>query len=102
MDKFGFATGVVGGLAAVIIGLAAPAAAAPSGSDNATQTIGQLRAQGYTVIVNRLGNTPLDEAEVVAVRPGQTYTRIDAGQPVIGRERNYATVQENIVYVDVR
>jgi hypothetical protein len=54
------------------------------------------------VIVNRLGSTPLDEAQVVAVRPGQTYTHIDAGQPVIGSERNYATVQDNIVYVDVR
>ena len=102
MNKFGFAATVVSGLAAALIGLAAPASAAPSGSDNATQTIGQLRAQGYTVIVNRLGSTPLDEAEVVAVRPGQTYTHIDAGQPVIGSERNYATVQDNIVYVDVR
>ena len=102
MNKFGFAATVVSGLAAALIGLAAPASAAPSGSDNATQTIGQLRAQGYTVIVNRLGSTPLDEAEVVAVRPGQTYTHIDAGQPVIGSERNYVTVQDNIVYVDVR
>ena len=79
MNKFGFAATIVSGLAAALIGLAAPATAAPSGSDNATQTIGQLRAQGYTVIVNRLGSTPLDEAEVVAVRPGQTYTHIDAG-----------------------
>ena len=102
MNKLGFAATVVSGLAAAIIGLAAPATAAPSGSDSATHTIGQLRAQGYTVIVNRLGSTPLDEAEVVAVRPGQTYTHIDAGQPVIGSERTYATVQDNIVYVDVR
>ena len=102
MNKFGFAATVVSGLAAALIGLAAPVAASPSGSDSATQTIGQLRAQGYTVIVNRLGSTPLDEAEVVAVRPGQTYTHIDAGQPVMGSQRNYATVQDNIVYVDVR
>jgi len=102
MNKLGFAATVVSGLAAAIIGLAAPATAAPSGSDNATHTIGQPRAQGYTVIVNRLGSTPLDEAQVVAVRPGQTYTHSDAGQPVIGSERTYATVQDNIVYVDVR
>jgi hypothetical protein len=102
MNRFGFAAAIISGLAAAIIGFAAPATAAPTGSDNAVQTIGQLRAQGYTVIVNRLGSTPLDEAEVVAVRPGQTYTHIDAGRPVIGSDRNYVTVQENIVYVDVR
>jgi hypothetical protein len=102
MKKFGFAATVVSGLAAAIIGLAAPAAAAPTGPDNAQQTIGQLRAQGYTVVVNRLGNAPLDQAEVVAVRQGQTFTHINAGQPVIGSDRNYATVEEKIVYVDVK
>lgn len=102
MNRIGFATAIVGGLAAAIIGLAAPAAAAPSGSDNAVQTIGQLRSQGYTVIVNRLGNTPLDRAEVVAVRQGQSYTHINPGQPVFGSQRNYLTVQDNIVYVDVK
>ena len=102
MKKFGFAATVVSGLAAAVIGLAAPAVAAPSGPDNAQQTIGQLKSQGYTVVVNRLGNTPLDQAEVVAVRRGQTYTHIDAGQPVIGSDRNFATVQDNIVYVDVK
>ena len=102
MNRIGFATAVVGGFAAAIIGLAAPAAAAPSGSDNAVQTIGQLRSQGYTVIVNRLGNRPLDQADVVAVRPGQSYTHINAGQPVYGSQTNYSTVQDNIVYVDVK
>ena len=56
MKKFGFAATVVSGLAAAIIGLAVPAAAAPTGPDNAQQTIGELKAQGCTVIVNRLGN----------------------------------------------
>ena len=102
MKKFGFAATVVSGLAAAIIGLAAPAAAAPTGPDNAQQTIGQLRAQGYTVVVNRLGNSPLDQAEVVAVRQGQTFTHVNAGQPVIGSSDNYSTVQDKIVYVDVK
>jgi hypothetical protein len=102
VKRFGIGAAIAGGVAAAIIGLAAPAAAAPSGSDNAVQTIGQLRSQGYTVIVNRLGNTPLDQAEVVAVRPGQSYTHIDAGQPVFGSQRNYSTVQDKIVYVDVK
>ena len=102
MKRFGFAAAVASGLAAAVVGFAAPAPAAPSGSDNAVQTIGQLRSQGYTVIVNRLGSTPLDQAEVVAVRPGQTYTHINAGQPVLGSQHDYATVQDKIVYVDVK
>jgi len=79
MKKFGFAATIVGGLAAAIIGLAAPAAAAPTGPGNAQQTISELQAQGYTVIVNRVGTVPLDKATVVAVRPGQTYSRTDSG-----------------------
>jgi hypothetical protein len=102
MKKFGFAATIVSGLAAGLIGLASPAAAAPSGPDDAQQTIGELRSQGYTVIVNRLGNTPLDRAEVVGVRKGQTYDMIDAGAPLIGSSHNYATVQDRIVYVDVK
>jgi hypothetical protein len=102
MKKFGFATTIVGGLAAAIIGLAAPADAAPTGPDNAQQTIGELRAQGYTVIVNRLGNAPLDQATVVAVRPGPTHTRVNAGVPIIGSDDNFTTVQERTVFVDVK
>lgn len=102
MKKFGFAATVVSGLAAALIGLAGPASAAPTGTDNAEQTIGQLRAQGYTVVVNRLGNSPLNQAEVVAVRRGQTYSHIDAGAPLIGSSDNYTTVEDRIVYVDVK
>ncbi|ULE32480.1 hypothetical protein [Mycobacterium sp. IDR2000157661] len=102
MKKIGFAATVASGLAAAVIGLAAPAASAPTGSDNAQQTIGQLRAQGYTVIVNRLGNAPLDQAEVVGIRQGQTFSMIDAGAPLIGSSHNYTTVQERVVYVDVK
>ena len=67
MNKFGFATVVVSGLAAAVIGLAAPAAAAPTGPGNAQQTISQLEAQGYHVIVNRIGTAPLDQATVGAL-----------------------------------
>jgi hypothetical protein len=102
MNKLGFATAIVSGLAAAIIGLAAPASAAPTGPDNAQQTIGELRAQGYTVIVNRLGNSPLDQAEVVAVRPGPSHTRVVAGVPIIGSDDNFTTVQDRTVYVDVK
>lgn len=102
MKKFGFAATVVSGLAAALIGLAAPAAAAPTGTNDAEQTIGQLRAQGYTVIVNRLGSSPLNEADVVGIRQGQTFRHIDAGSPLIGSSDNYTTVEDRIVYVDVK
>jgi hypothetical protein len=101
MRKFGFAATIVTGLAAAIIGLAAPAGAAPTGPGNAQQTISELQAQGYTVIVNRVGNAPLDQATVVAVRPGQTYSRTDSGVPGAGNDI-YTTVTNKTVYIDVK
>ena len=99
MKKFGFATVIAGGLAAAILGLAAPAGAAPTGPGNAQQTISQLQADGYNVIVNRVGTTPLEQATVVAVRPGQTYSRTDSGTPGDNRA---TTVTDKTVYVDVK
>ena len=98
MKKFGLAAAMV---AAAIVGLAAPAAAAPTGPGNAQQTINELQAQGYTVIVNRIGTAPLDQAAVVAVRPGQTYSRTDTGVPGAGNDI-YTTVTDKTVYVDVK
>ena len=101
MKKFGFAAAVVSGLAAAVIGLAAPAVAAPTGPGDAQQTIDVLRAQGYTVIVNRIGTVPLDQADVVAVRPGQTYSRTDTGVPGAGNDI-YTIVTDKTVYLDVK
>jgi hypothetical protein len=101
MKKFGFATVIASGLAAAILGLASPAQAAPSGPGNAEQTISQLQAQGYNVIVNRIGSAPLDQATVVAVRPGQTFSRTDSGAPGAGNDV-VTTVTGRTVYVDVK
>ena len=101
MKKFTFAATVVSGLAAAVIGLAAPAVAAPSGPGDAQQTINVLRAQGYTVIVNRIGTAPIEHANVVAVRPGQTYSRTDTGLPGAGDDI-HTTVTDKTVYVDVK
>lgn len=101
MKKFGLAAAMVGGVATAVIGLAAPAVAAPSGPGSAQQTISELQGQGYTVIVNRLGTAPLDQATVVAVRPGQTYSRTDSGVPGAGNDI-YTTVTDKTVYVDVK
>ena len=99
MKKMGLATIAASGLAAAILGLAAPAGAAPTGPGNAQETITELRADGYNVIVNRVGTTPLEQATVVAVRPGQTYSRTDSGNP---GDSLATTVTSKTVYVDVR
>ena len=99
MKKFGLATIAASGLAAAVLGLAAPAAAAPTGPGNAQATINELKADGYNVIVNRVGGTPLEKATVVGVRPGQTYSRTDSGNP---GDSLATTVTNKTVYVDVR
>jgi hypothetical protein len=99
MNKFGFAAMIASALAAATIGLAGPAQAAPTGPGNAQQTINELQSQGYNVIVNRVGSTPLDQATVVSVRPGQTYKRTDSGTP--GNNLT-TTVTGKTVYVDVK
>ncbi len=99
MKKFGFATVAASALAAAFIGLAAPALAAPSGPGNAQDTISDLQRQGYTVIVNRIGNAPLEQASVVGVRSGQTYSRTDHSGP--GDDLS-TKVLNKTVYVDVK
>lgn len=102
MAKLRFATAIAGVVAAASIGLAAQAQAAPEETDNAQQTIAQLQSQGYTVIVNRTGSAPLDEAKVVSVRPGQTYSRTDKGFPGAANDPLSTTVTGKTVYVDVK
>jgi hypothetical protein len=110
MQKFGFATGattatvcaaIVSGLAAAIIGLAAPAHGAPTGPDNAQETISALQAQGFVVIVNRISDVPLDQATVVAIRPGQNYYGTDSRVAAAGNDI-HTTVTTKTVYVDVK
>ena len=100
MNKITFATTAAAGLSAAILGLAAPAAAAPSGSD-AQATITQLEADGNRVIVNRLSSAPLSQAEVVAVRPGPALrgTVPNAGYNDDNRQ---GVVTGQVYYVDVR
>jgi len=99
MKNLGFATVVASGLVAAVLGLAAPADAAPSGPGNAQDTISQLESQGFNVIVNHVGSTPLEQASVVAVRPGQTFSRTDSGNP---GDDLLTTVTDKTVYVDVK
>src|SRR5690349_16087592 len=99
MKKFGFATVAASALSAAFLGLAAPALAAPTGPGNAQDTISKLEADGYKVIVNRIGSAPLEQASVVAVRSGQTYSRTDHSGP--GDDLSTKLLSKT-VYVDVK
>ena len=70
-----------GAMALAALGLAGVANAAPSGPATASDTLNSLQAQGFHVILNKLGTAPLDQCVVSGVRPGQTYTRMDSGAP---------------------
>ena len=86
-------------LASAALGLAGSANAAPSGP-SVDATVNQLRAEGFNVIVNRVGSAQLDHCSLNAVRPGQTFSRTDSGVP--GADNDIVTtVTTQTVYVDV-
>ena len=86
-------------LASAALGLAPSANAAPSGP-SVDATVNQLRAEGFKVIVNRVGTAPLNQCTLNAVRPGQTFSRTDSGVP--GADDDIVTtVTAQTVYVDV-
>jgi hypothetical protein len=69
MKNLTIATTAAAALSAAFVGLAAPALAAPTTGD-AQSTISQLEADGNRVIVNRLSDTTLADADVVGVNRG--------------------------------
>jgi hypothetical protein len=101
MKGFAFAMLAAGSLVAASLGLAAPAVTAPSGPGTVQDTVNSLQASGYQVIVSKVGNAPLEQCTVTAVRPGQTYSRTDSGVPGAGNDV-VTTVTNKTVYVDVR
>ena len=89
-----------GALASAVLGLAGNANAAPSRSLSVDTAVSQLRAQGFEVIVNRIGTAPSDQCTVGAVRPSQTFSRTDSGVPGAGDDL-VTTVTNKTLYVDV-
>jgi hypothetical protein len=61
--------------ASVLLAPAGLAMAEPTGSGNAYSTIGLLEADGYDVIIDRVGNAPINQCIVTSVRNPQTQTR---------------------------
>ena len=89
-----------GALSAAAVTLTPTAAAAPSGPSSVEQTINQLRADGYTVIVNKVGAAPADQCTVAAVRAGQTDSRSDSGTPG-AQDDIHTTFTVKTVFVDL-
>jgi hypothetical protein len=107
MKKFGFATIAATALTAGFLGLAAPALAAPTGAGNAQDTISSLEDQGYKVVVNRLSETPLDQATVTSVGQGPTFAHTNTNNGNQGgygpnADNNFAPQNTETVYVNVR
>jgi hypothetical protein len=100
MKSFTLSVIAAGAIATAALGLAGAAAAAPSGGIDASQAVGQLQARGFDVIVNKIGTAPLDQCVVSAVRPGQTFSRMDSGAPG-AMDDIVTTVTAMTVYVDV-
>ena len=95
--KYMIATGA---MALAALGLAGAANAAPSGPVTASETVSSLQADGFHVILNKVGTAPLDACSVTSVRPGQTFARTDSGAPGAGSSI-VTTVTSKTVYVDV-
>jgi hypothetical protein len=89
-----------GALASAALGLAGTATAAPSGSSPVDDTISQLQAEGFNVIVSRVKSAAVDQCTLNAVRPGQTFSRTDSGVPG-AQDDPVTTVTNKTVYVDV-
>lgn len=105
MNKFGFATiaasALTAGFLGGFVGLAAPAMAAPTGAGNADDTISSLEAQGYNVIVNRLSDAPLSDANVVSVGAAQNFTHTVSGANN-DDDKQFGPVTTTTVYVNVK
>ena len=100
MRKLPLTTITAGVLTATALALACEVHAAPSGPSAIEQTVRQLQAQGFTVIVNKVGTEPMDQCTVASVRPGQTFSRADSGTPG-AHDDIRTTVTGRTVYLDV-
>lgn len=61
--------------AGVIAAPAGLAVAQPATAGTAQQTIGLLEADGYNVVIDRVGSAPIDQCIVTSVRNPKTVTQ---------------------------
>lgn len=100
MNKFITTAVTASVLSAAGLTLTATAAAVPTGPSAVDQTVNQLKADGYTVVFNKVGTATADQCTVAAVRPGQTYSRTDSGTPG-AQDDVRTTVTGKTVFVDL-
>jgi hypothetical protein len=86
MNRLTIATIAGGAFIALVLGLPASAAAAPSGIGSAQDTVDELENSGFKVVLNKVGPAPLDQCTVDSVLPGETVTRVvQVGNDVANR-----------------
>ncbi|MDY6995592.1 MAG: hypothetical protein SW019_03285 [Actinomycetota bacterium] len=95
------ATAAAAGLSAAVLGLAAPAAAAPTSGGDADTTISQLEADGHRVIVNRLSDAPLSQATVVGIQSGPAL-RGTTSNPGYDDDIRQNVITGQVYYLDVK
>ena len=97
MTKFIRTTALAAGLIAAAMGSASLASAAATSPVDAATAIQGLQANGYRVILNKVGAEPLSACHVTSIRPGQPVTET---VPAGGGDTMQAVVYTP-VYVDV-
>ncbi|CQD25123.1 hypothetical protein ACP6C3_31245 [Mycolicibacterium septicum] len=91
---------LVGAAASIVaVGLAGPAGAAPTAQQSAQATIGMLQAQGFHVMISKIGDGPIDQCTVKAVRPGRKASQL-TNPPIRAGVRNQPPASPT-VYVDL-
>jgi hypothetical protein len=102
MNKFVRTTAVGAGLIWVALGstgLAAAAATAPvnAATVDVAKTVHDLTANGYRVILDKVGNEPLSLCHVTSIRPGQPVTEtVPAGGGDTEQKVLYTPVYVNV------
>lgn len=108
MSTYGRVAFVTSSLLAAALGFGPPAVAAPTAIGSAADTVNRLEADGYTVIVVKLGTAPLSQCTATAVRPGRDITGrvVDAtgrvGQPGSQGRGSTEALLYTTVYVDAK
>ncbi|MGB3482604.1 MAG: hypothetical protein WBB07_10390 [Mycobacterium sp.] len=88
-------------LTAGALTMATPAPAAPANTRTAPDVISSLEDQGYKVVVNRLSERPLADADVISVGKATSFPRV-VFYPTNDGARQPSPVSTTTVYVNVR
>jgi hypothetical protein len=91
MKSFAVAAFTAISLAVAALGPVSPALAAPSGPGSVQNTLDALKANGFHVVINRVGKASLDRCTVTGIRR--------AGPVTVSAD---PTVVRTTVYVDLR